>query len=297
MLSVDALLLSVASIGMSPCWVTLVDSESRALSLSRKAQGSRYPDGVPRAGDSPSVGTLCPVPCALSEVGGQCLQSLIFCPAQPISGPERVKTCDSVGKIACCRASIPDSTRQLYSRRLFRAILDATPFDALHACRYRFCSSWRLCFRESRNPRIGPPQRPVSSANHQPTGTKLPPDSTRRLEQSPLTSSLKGAETDPATSVAVPPGSPYRRFTAGTTARITTAQAHLTRDGPVVCRDRHRLQSCPSLRSRRESMARTETTDANRRRHRYQLLRIITSRPLPNTTGRREEGRARGPPA
>jgi hypothetical protein len=199
MLSVDALLLSVASIGMSPCWVTLVDSESRALSLSRKAQGSRYPDGVPRAGDSPSVGTLCPVPCALSEVGGQCLQSLIFCPAQPISGPERVKTCDSVGKIACCRASRLDSTARLPSTLPGHPRCD-TPFDALHACRYQFCSSWRLCFRESRNPRIGPRQRPVSSANHQSTGTKL--DQTRPVasnsHHSPQVSSVPRRSRPPA---------------------------------------------------------------------------------------------------
>lgn len=167
---------------------------------------------------------------------------------------------------------------------------------------YRCCSSWRLCFRESRNPRIGPRHRPVSSQS-----STAQFQNVARLEHSPRTVEFRAPRQLPVTSVAVavPPSSPYRRFTAGTTARITTSQGA---SSPHERRPRSvQIQTQPAVMPESPSpvanrwFVSTENPDANGRRHRYQLLRIITSRPrlaALQTTARAAEwlpGRWTGP--
>lgn len=94
---------------MSPFWVTLVDSQHHVEK--KKDQGS-VQNGVPSAGRNPSMALLWVPYAQCPELASRWCWSVLaisgFPLPRPISSPQKVKTCDSVGPIACCRASRPN---------------------------------------------------------------------------------------------------------------------------------------------------------------------------------------------
>lgn len=125
----------------------------------------------------------------------------------------------------------------------------ATPFDELHACRYHI-DFVPLGDCVSVNHGILALARDIvpSRLNHPPHNSKMSPDSSTHLEQ--LSSEYPDNSLSPASQsqshrahrIAASPLAPRP------VSPLHKVQAHLTRDGPVVYRSRHRLQSCPSPR-------------------------------------------------